>query len=121
MRTLSVRVVGVSFDRRQAAVMRLRPGDPVMLVKEPDNAHDKNAIMVMSVPPEESTLGDAMERRDAPPGLQTLGLQLGYIPRDLAGVLSKCFASRMLAVVQSVGTSASSGLHGLSILVELHE
>jgi single-stranded-DNA-specific exonuclease len=43
---LYTKVVGVTFDGRQAGIATLRPGDRLRLVREPANAHDPHAIQV---------------------------------------------------------------------------
>jgi single-stranded-DNA-specific exonuclease len=40
------KIVGVSFEGRQDVVAGLNPGDPLALVREPENPHDPNAIAV---------------------------------------------------------------------------
>lgn len=40
------RVVGDHFDDRQAVIWELALGDPVQLVREPGNPHDRNAVQV---------------------------------------------------------------------------
>jgi single-stranded-DNA-specific exonuclease len=40
------KVVGVSFEGRQNLIAGLAPGDPLELVREPDNAFDPNALAV---------------------------------------------------------------------------
>ncbi len=40
------KVVGVSFEGRQGLVTGLAPGDPLELVREPENPHDPNALAV---------------------------------------------------------------------------
>ena len=62
-------VVGVTFDGRQEVVRRLRKGDSVMLVREPDNPFDTNAIRV--------------ERMN--------GEQFGYLNRQLAAQVAPRF------------------------------
>lgn len=44
--TFYTKIVGVSFDGRQNIVAGLFPGDDLTLVREPENAHDSNAIAV---------------------------------------------------------------------------
>ena len=43
----TLRVVGVTFDGRQAVVAKLTSGEPVALKREPTNPYDRNAIMVV--------------------------------------------------------------------------
>lgn len=56
---------GVTFDDRQETIAQLSPGDPLRLVREPDNPHDSNACAV----------------HDA------RGRMLGFLNRRLASVL----------------------------------
>ncbi len=45
---LYTKVVGVTFDGRQAVVAGAREGDPLRLRREPGNPHDPHAILVMT-------------------------------------------------------------------------
>jgi single-stranded-DNA-specific exonuclease len=63
---LEERVVGVTFDNRQAIINRLQVGEQVVLRREPSNAHDHNAIRVENSRCE----------------------QIGYIRRELAETLA---------------------------------
>lgn len=45
-RILNTRVVGVTFENRQALVAQLSTTDPCRLQPEPDNVYDKNALAV---------------------------------------------------------------------------
>jgi len=40
------KIVGISFEGRQDLIAGLAPGDPLALVREPENPHDSNAIAV---------------------------------------------------------------------------
>ncbi|KAJ9510549.1 hypothetical protein QJQ45_016017 [Haematococcus lacustris] len=57
---LSCRIAGISFEGRQATAAGLRVGQPILILREPSNPHDPDAVSI-------STL---------------LGQPLGYIPRD---------------------------------------
>ena len=59
------KIVGVSFEGRQNLVAGLAPGDPLDLVREPDNPHDPNALAV-----------------------RYGRLQLGYVRREIAARLA---------------------------------
>lgn len=61
-KTHSTQIAGVTFGNRQNLIQLLEVGEKLLLIREPDNPHDPNAIMV-----EHSQYG-----------------QLGYIPRSLA-------------------------------------
>jgi len=59
---IETRVVGVTFEGRQAVLAKLRVGEKIWLRREPGNAYDRNAIRV---------------ERDN-------GEQIGYLDRYLA-------------------------------------
>jgi hypothetical protein len=61
-----VPVAGVSYRADALDDASFDPGQPVALVPEPDNEHDPNAVAIWNA-----------ERT----------LQLGYVPRDVAGEL----------------------------------
>jgi hypothetical protein len=63
-----------------AVLARLRPADRLRLVREPENAHDPNAVAVYS-----GTTGRGTPERAAPSeGLPEAGLtHIGYIPRGV--------------------------------------
>lgn len=61
------KVAGVTFENRQVLVSKVQQGEFIGLLREPDNKYDKNAIKVMN----------------------QHGMQLGYIPKDLARDLAK--------------------------------
>jgi single-stranded-DNA-specific exonuclease len=42
----NIPVVGVTFDNRQSILRQLSAGETLWLVREPDNAYDRNAIQV---------------------------------------------------------------------------
>jgi hypothetical protein len=46
MRTLHVKVAGVTYEGRQAYLAKLNGKEPVRLIPEPDNPYDPNAIAV---------------------------------------------------------------------------
>jgi single-stranded-DNA-specific exonuclease len=60
--TIDTRVAGVTFDNRQDVIARLGVNEQIWLLREPDNVHDANAIMV----------------------LRDNGELVGFIPHDLA-------------------------------------
>lgn len=73
---ICTRVVGVTFDGRQAIVARLAVSDEILLKREPTNPYDSNAIRV--------------ER----PNDQ----QIGYINRYLAATLAPFFDAQHMPV-----------------------
>ena len=48
LQSVKTKVVGVTFEGRQAVVARLRAGHKLSLRREPGNGHDRNAILVLS-------------------------------------------------------------------------
>jgi len=46
IRSIETRVVGVTFENRQAVVALLTEREQVFLIREPDNAFDSNAVKV---------------------------------------------------------------------------
>jgi len=46
-RSIETRVVGVSFNNRQAVVALLTEREQIFLIREPDNAFDSNAVKVV--------------------------------------------------------------------------
>ncbi len=63
------RVVGVTYNGRQAAIARLSIGEELLLKREPDNQFDHNAILV--------------ENLDSQ--------QIGYLDRRLAATIAPFF------------------------------
>jgi len=64
--TRYARVVGVTFDNRQAVIAELVRGDVLHIRREPHNPHDANALSVE----------------------HPSGAQIGYLPRPMAARLS---------------------------------
>ena len=60
------KIAGVSFNGRQAYVKNLSIGDPLMLLREPGNQYDQNAIKITTIE----------------------GMQIGYIRAKLAAELA---------------------------------
>lgn len=56
------KVVGVTFDGRQEVIKAIQDGEPIELVREPENIHDRNAIKVVDMK----------------------GRQLGYLKKEMA-------------------------------------
>jgi single-stranded-DNA-specific exonuclease len=65
-RSVEAKIVGVTYENRQAVVALLSEGERVSLIRQPDNTFDKNAV--------------ACVRWDHQ--------QFGYLDRDLARVLA---------------------------------
>lgn len=100
----SLRVVGERFDNedgtsRQAEIGGLAPGDPVKLVREPDNPHDPSAVAVFS----------------------DRGIRIGYLGADRCGWVGSKIGRGMdvQAVVERVAPAGQAGLLGVVIRVNL--
>jgi hypothetical protein len=78
-----IRVAGVSF--KQEPVRESNIGDPILLVKEPDNPHDPKAIKVLN-----NALSPAQ--------------QIGYIPKDRTVVFHLLMDSGALQQVEIAST-----------------
>jgi single-stranded-DNA-specific exonuclease len=65
-RSIVTRVVGVTYEGRQAVVALLTEGERVTLIREPDNPFDPNAVKVIR-----------WDHR-----------QIGYVERELARILA---------------------------------
>ena len=69
-------VAGIMFEGREKAASECEVGENLMLLWEPTNKYDPNAVMVCRV----LDMGD---------GAIGFGGQIGYVPRALAGVVSQ--------------------------------
>ena len=69
----TLRVVGVTFDGRQAVVAKLTSGEPVALKREPTNPYDRNAIMVVRLTGEQIGYIDRFTAARIAPRLDRLG------------------------------------------------
>lgn len=92
----TVRVVGMKAGRREHAVAGVCEHDPVLLIPEPDNPYDSDAVRVMVAP------ARLLRRRDElissvedPDGLgwvhpsdRRLFRQVGYLPAAVAATLA---------------------------------
>ena len=94
---IHTRVVGVTYDNRQAVVAMLRVGEKVRLKREPTNAYDSNAIRV--------------ERCD--------GAQIGYINRYMASNLAPTFDSHGGPVKGTVSQLLGNPFAGYNLGVEI--
>jgi single-stranded-DNA-specific exonuclease len=92
-------VVGVTFDGRQEVVATLKSGDELVLVREPTNKYDKNAVAVHI-----DLNGFA-------------GQQLGYINRVLAEKMSARLSRgvKLSAVVDEVTGGGEGYDYGVKI------
>ncbi|MFN2346021.1 MAG: HIRAN domain-containing protein [Dermatophilaceae bacterium] len=88
----SVKVVGMVAGGREHVVASVSKGDPVLLLPEPDNAYDPNAIAVYTAPI--GTFNDDVVSSVTDPARighvsdadrrLLIDRQAGYIPRDVA-------------------------------------
>ena len=96
-KNITTKVVGVTFNGRQAVVNSLHVDDPVRLVREPYNPYDPNAIRV--------------ETQD--------GRQIGYIRRFLAAFLAPFFDSYGKPVSGTVVKLYGFGLRAYNLGVDI--
>jgi single-stranded-DNA-specific exonuclease len=92
------KVVGVTFEGRQAVVQSLLPGETLVLEREPDNPHDPHAVRVCR---------------------QAGGEQIGYLAATLAGRLAPTMdrgAQYRATVTQLTGGGDRS--FGVNVLIE---
>jgi hypothetical protein len=84
MRSVTTRVAGVTFERRQETLASLKL-DSVEIVPEPQNPYDNNALAVWAVT-------DAGER-----------VQIGYVPRYLAAEIAPCVQDKRFIPGEIIG------------------
>jgi hypothetical protein len=80
----SVAVVGVSFDNHQDVISKLRVGDRLVLVREPENVYDPNAIAVKTESGEKVGYIDRITAEDIARGLDSL--EKRHIPAEVADI-----------------------------------
>jgi single-stranded-DNA-specific exonuclease len=102
-KTIETRIVGVSYENRQSVVAQLQQGEQVLLIRQPENSYDENAVMVT----------------------RQNGQQFGYLNRELAAMLATRldrYGKPLMAYVSSLvgGYSAYSSL-GVTIRFQLPE
>lgn len=106
MRTLHIKVAGVSFEGRQAYLAQLTGNEPVRLVPEPKNPFDSNAIAV------HVALGGKV-------------MHCGYIPREMAAQIAPLMEGESFdCAIEAVtgGFRLSDGEiagYGLRLIVQL--
>jgi hypothetical protein len=93
-----IRVAGVTFEGRQGVLKESKVGDPILLVKEPDNPKDDRAIKVLN-----NSLSPAQS--------------IGYIPRDRTVVFHLLMDSGALqgAEIASIGPAKETEILGVMI------
>ena len=82
-RSIETKVVGVTYEGRQAVVAQLKMGEEVYLERDPLNPFDQNAIRVC----------------------RQSGQQFGFLNRDLAAALSSRmdhYGRQIIAVVSAI-------------------
>jgi len=105
-KTILSKVNGVSFGRTQTALqhlLRYEPQDIVVeLIREPDNAHDENAVGI----------------HVSAKGSKTY--QIGFLPRDLAQYIAKLIDKgiKLTATFKGV-TGGTEYFHNFGALIEL--
>lgn len=94
-----VKVVGMVAGERQHVVSQVSEGDPVLLLPEPTNQFDPQAVAVFTAP-----AGAILMGIDSPSDRALLlDRQAGYLPRDVAARLSVSMpASGVAATIHAV-------------------
>jgi single-stranded-DNA-specific exonuclease len=82
------KIVGVTYDNRQAVIGKLQVGEEVRLVRDPQNPFDANAIQVVNLN----------------------GQQCGFLSRDLAAKLADSF-DRLGQPVKAIVLSLTGGYY----------
>jgi len=112
MRTLNVKVVGVSYEGRQAILAMMHGDEAVRIVPEPENAFDHNALAVYVAFSPERNIGVK---------------QVGYISKELAKDIAPALdgESMMVSIAELIGGfktyDGEQANYGLRIKVELPE
>jgi DNA-binding response OmpR family regulator len=75
-------VVGIGYENREENIKYAKEGDSVILRREPNNPHDKNAIRVLT----------------------RSGKELGYVPREFAEQIAPKMKNEIEAVLITVDT-----------------
>lgn len=107
MKTLIIKVAGVTFEGRQAKIARLTGFEPVQLVPEPTNQYDANAIAVHVATANEGIV------------------HVGYVPRELAAELAELMQGESLvgSIEEITGGfeswSGRKSSYGLRVRVEV--
>lgn len=96
----SLNIVGERYDNadgssRQDEIERVQPGEPVDLIREPNNKHDPSAIGVWSA----------------------RGVQIGYIAADRTGWIGGKLDGDVRAIVER--KTGQHGRRGLVLLINL--
>ncbi len=93
-------IVGVTFENRQQIIQKIKVGQNVYLIREPENLHDKNAIKVIVdryTNDERKKLEPELQNRYGKSSYKEIFGELyakdniGYINRELAEKISSIF------------------------------
>ena len=99
-RSIEIRVVGVTFENRQAVVALLTEGERVSLIRDPDNRFDPNAIKVVRWDRQQIGFLDRELAKVMAPKMDRYGgtfiatvtrLTSGYYPGSSLGVLIRFY------------------------------
>ena len=93
----NIPVVGVTFDNRQSILRQLSEGETLWLVRQPDNAYDRNAIQV------QRSEGDA----------------IGFLARGLASSLAPYLDRLEYPITATVAYILGGDVLGVRINFEL--
>jgi len=129
MRTLHVRVAGVTYENRQSILARLHGNEPIRLEPEPTNKYDPNAIAVkvalltpISV---DRQVNDPNGISDVAPEREMVIYHCGYIPREIAAQIAPVMdGESFMCKIEEVTGGFSIGEneianYGLRLIVEL--
>jgi single-stranded-DNA-specific exonuclease len=94
---MTTRLAGVSFHDRQGIIAKLRVGDQVMLLREPENPHDPNAIKVVN----------------------GAGNVIGYLPSVMAAAVALLLDQHGVPWPAQVAAINDCGLAGANVGVEV--
>lgn len=125
MRTLHIRVAGVTYEGRQEYLARLFGNEPVRLIPEPENKFDSNALAVhVSVPISiDRQVNDPNGLSDIVPEREIL--HCGYIPREMAAQIAPLLEGENLDCKIEAVTggfelfNGDTAAFGLRLIVEL--
>lgn len=107
-RVLNTKVNGVTFDNRQKHIRKLAGNEPCMIVPEPENRYDSNALAVMVA-------------------FEGEVLHVGYVPREIAAEIAphlegENVVGRLIEITGGFDTGEGNVASlGLRIRVEIPE
>jgi len=96
--TFHIRVAGTSY--RQAEVRQVQPGEPLQLVPDPGNPHDRHAIKVVR---------------------EATGGEVGFVPRDRNQALLEALRGgcTVRATCDGSGRPEGSDSYGLAVRLDV--